>query len=189
MEKKKILIITESLNVGGVEKSCVAFLKTLPENKYDVNLMLLSCEGFLLKQLPAWVNIIPVPHTYACLVHRLKDWRFYIRHSPLFWIKKALRTWKVKHHSDSDMDFIQGLYQQWKSDLPVLEKEYDVAISYKDGFCNYILPTSTALMGIISAVNIPYDRWMKFMWKCFFLWMIIGAFLIFIAQLIKLGPM
>ena len=64
-----------------------------------------------------------------------------------------------------------------------------LAFNFGDGFCNYILPTSTALMGIISAVNIPYDRWMKFMWKCFFLWMIIGAFLIFIAQLIKLGPM
>lgn len=64
-----------------------------------------------------------------------------------------------------------------------------LAFNFGDGFCNYILPTSTALMGIISAVNIPYDRWMKFMWKCFLLWMIVGAILILVAQFIKLGPM
>ncbi len=139
MKKKRILIIIESLKIGGSEKSCVAFLKALPENKYDVDLILLSCEGLLLKQLPTWVNIIPSPHAYACLVHRLKEWRFYIVHSPLFWIKKALRTWKVKYHPDSDMNIIQGLYQQWKSDLPVLEKKYDVAIGYLEGFCNYIV--------------------------------------------------
>ena len=60
---------------------------------------------------------------------------------------------------------------------------------FRSGFCNYILPTSTALMGIISASNIPYDRWMKFMWKMFLIWMITGAILLIIAQLIHLGPM
>lgn len=64
-----------------------------------------------------------------------------------------------------------------------------LAFNFGDGFCNYILPTSTALMGIISAANIPYDRWMKFMWKCFALWLVTGAVLVFIAQVIKLGPM
>lgn len=64
-----------------------------------------------------------------------------------------------------------------------------LAFNFGDGFCNYVLPTSTALMGIISAVNIPYDRWMRFMWKCFLLWMVVGAILILVAQFIKLGPM
>ncbi|MGF6907292.1 YfcC family protein [Fusobacterium sp. PH5-44] len=64
-----------------------------------------------------------------------------------------------------------------------------LAFNFGDGFCNYILPTSTALMGIISAANIPYDRWMKFMWKCFLLWLVTGSVLVVIAQIIKLGPM
>lgn len=64
-----------------------------------------------------------------------------------------------------------------------------LAFNFGDGFCNYILPTSTALMGIIGAANIPYDRWMKFMWKCFILWLVVGSVMIIIAQIIKLGPM
>lgn len=64
-----------------------------------------------------------------------------------------------------------------------------LAFNFGDGFCNYILPTSTALMGIISAVNIPYDRWMKFMWKLFLIWMVVGSVLLMIAQAMRFGPM
>ena len=64
-----------------------------------------------------------------------------------------------------------------------------LAFNFGDGFCNYILPTSTALMGIISASNIPYDRWMRFMWRLFLIWFVVGAILIMIAQFIHLGPM
>ena len=64
-----------------------------------------------------------------------------------------------------------------------------LAFNFGDGFCNYILPTSTALMGILGAANVPYDRWMKFMWKLFLIWIGLGAVLIMVAQIIKLGPM
>ena len=55
--------------------------------------------------------------------------------------------------------------------------------NFSDGFTNYILPHSTALMGIISAVNIPYDRWMKFMWKLFVIWMVICCIMVYGAQM------
>ena len=64
-----------------------------------------------------------------------------------------------------------------------------LAFNFGDGFCNYILPTSTALMGIISACNIPYDRWMRFMWKMFAIWLVVGTMMLVIAQLINYGPM
>ena len=49
--------------------------------------------------------------------------------------------------------------------------------------------TLTALMGIISAVNIPYDRWMKFMWKLFLIWALTSCVMIGIAQAMHFGPM
>lgn len=64
-----------------------------------------------------------------------------------------------------------------------------LAFNFGDGFCNYILPTSTALMGILSVSNIPYDRWMKFMWKLFLIWVGVGSLLMVGAQIIHLGPM
>lgn len=52
-----------------------------------------------------------------------------------------------------------------------------LAYNFGDGFCNYILPTSTALMGILGATDIPYDKWMIFMGKLFGIWIIIGSIL------------
>lgn len=57
-----------------------------------------------------------------------------------------------------------------------------------DGFCNYILPWSAALIGNLSVANIPYDRWMKFFWKIFIVWIVLGSVLVFIAQLMNYGP-
>ena len=44
-------------------------------------------------------------------------------------------------------------------------------------------------MGILGAANVPYDRWMRFMWKNFLVWLGVGAVLVVIAQMIHLGPM
>ena len=60
-----------------------------------------------------------------------------------------------------------------------------LAYNFSDGFSNYILPHSTALMGIISAVNIPYDRWMKFMWKLYAIWIVVCCIMCSIAQMIN----
>lgn len=76
------------------------------------------------------------------------------------------------------------------SDMVGLTRQTSVlAYNFGDGFSNYILPTSTALMGILGAANIPYDRWMKFMWKMFLIWFVTGSILVLIAQFINLGPM
>ena len=73
--------------------------------------------------------------------------------------------------------------------LGVTRQTCILSFNFGDGFCNYILPTSTALMGILSAGNVPYDRWMRFMWKMFAIWFVLGAILVVIAQLMNYGPM
>ena len=73
--------------------------------------------------------------------------------------------------------------------LGVTRQTTVLAFNFGDGFCNYALPTSTALMGTLSVTNIPYDRWMRFMWKLFLIWLIVGCILASIAQFIHLGPM
>ena len=63
-----------------------------------------------------------------------------------------------------------------------------LSFNFGDGFCNYILPTSSALMGALGMVNVPYDRWMKFMWKLFLIWFVVGSILVSVAQMIHFGP-
>ena len=63
-----------------------------------------------------------------------------------------------------------------------------LAYNFGDGFCNYILPWSSALMGNLAVANIPYDRWMKFFWKIFLVWVALGSVLVFVAQMMNFGP-
>lgn len=63
-----------------------------------------------------------------------------------------------------------------------------LSYNFGDGFCNYILPWSGALMANIGVANVPYDRWMRFMWKMFAAWTVLGSILMFIAQMINFGP-
>lgn len=56
-----------------------------------------------------------------------------------------------------------------------------LAYKFGDGFCNYILPHASALMGFLGATGVPYDRWMKFMWKLFLIWFALGSAILMFA--------
>lgn len=57
-EKKKILIRIGSLRHGGAEKVLVTFLKNLPEDKYDIDLLLNLYSGKYLPEIPKWINVL-----------------------------------------------------------------------------------------------------------------------------------
>ena len=56
-KKKKILIRIGSLRHGGAEKVLVTFLKNIPENKYEIDLLLNLKSGKYLEEVPSWINI------------------------------------------------------------------------------------------------------------------------------------
>lgn len=56
-EKKKILIRIGSLRHGGAEKVLINFLKNLPEDKYEVDLLINLYTGMYIKEVPSWVNL------------------------------------------------------------------------------------------------------------------------------------
>lgn len=55
--KKKILIRIGSLRHGGAEKVLINFLKNLPEDKYEVDLLINLYTGMYIKEVPSWVNL------------------------------------------------------------------------------------------------------------------------------------
>ncbi|MCS3867837.1 glycosyltransferase involved in cell wall biosynthesis [Chryseobacterium ginsenosidimutans] len=57
-EKKKILIRIGSLRHGGAEKVLVTFLKNLPQDQYEIDLLLNLHSGKYLPEVPKWINIL-----------------------------------------------------------------------------------------------------------------------------------
>ncbi|SDI57866.1 glycosyltransferase [Chryseobacterium jejuense] len=56
-EKKKILIRIGSLRHGGAEKVLVNFLKNLPKDKYEVDLLINLYTGMYIQEVPSWVKL------------------------------------------------------------------------------------------------------------------------------------
>ncbi|WP_294251005.1 glycosyltransferase [uncultured Chryseobacterium sp.] len=55
--KKKMLIRIGSLRHGGAEKVLVTFLKNIPADKYEVDLLINLYSGIYISEIPDWVNV------------------------------------------------------------------------------------------------------------------------------------
>ena len=71
--KKKILIRIGSLRHGGAEKVLATFLKKLPDDKYEIDLLLNLYSGKYLSEIPDWINVIYLNKGEMITTNRLQD--------------------------------------------------------------------------------------------------------------------
>ena len=71
--KKKILIRIGSLRHGGAEKVLVTFLKNLPKDKYEIDLLLNLYSGKYLTEVPSWINVLYLNKGEMITTNRLQD--------------------------------------------------------------------------------------------------------------------
>lgn len=117
--KKKILIRIGSLRHGGAEKVLATFLKNLPKDKYEIDLLLNLYSGKYLSEIPDWVNVIYLNKGEMITTNRLQD-------IP----RKAFRVlyqWIMKR-------FPKLLYK-----CILKEKKYDIEFAGIHGFRDEIL--------------------------------------------------
>ena len=72
-KKKKILIRIGSLRHGGAEKVLVTFLKNLPKDKYEIDLLLNLYSGKYLPEVPDWINVLHLNKGEMITTNRLQD--------------------------------------------------------------------------------------------------------------------
>ena len=71
--KKKIFIRIGSLRHGGAEKVLVTFLKNLPKDKYEIDLLLNLYSGKYLTDVPDWINVMYLNRGEMITTNRPKD--------------------------------------------------------------------------------------------------------------------
>ena len=116
---KRILIVSMSAGLGGIEKSMIhflSFISSMPDT--CVELMLWKCKGELLDDIPSSVRIIPspAPGDIKSILLRCNIFRIF-RYMSLKWQTRKGTPWLS---------------------FPKLKGKYDVAISYtQDGYSPY----------------------------------------------------
>lgn len=137
--KKRILFLSDSLNCGGSEQSLVSLLNTLDYDKVDVDLWLQNRGGVFEKLLPGQVNIVnfdPKP------TNKLR-----------YWLGKRLYSLDIRRNS-RHRHLAELLWKRVGRYISPLEKRYDVAISFQQGFPTFFLATKVNANKKAARVNI-----------------------------------
>lgn len=127
---KKTIFTLINMNVGGTEKSFINLVNQLPQEQYDISLLLLENKGELLKQLPPHIKILELQE-YADLKFKLSD-------SPRIQLKKLLLKRSLKeafflvytYLYKKVMNDSRPYYKYLVRDIPALTEEFDLAIAY-----------------------------------------------------------
>ena len=121
---KKLLFVIYSMGYGGAEKSLLNLLNELPEDTYEVDLLMFQNRGDFLMQLPIWVRVLETPKAMRCLHAPLKQAGRYA------WIKligtvcaKTARRTRKEQRAYRWRNF-------YRKQIGQIPGHYDVAIAY-----------------------------------------------------------
>ena len=93
--KKSIIFVSYPLICGGVERALLSVLSFLPNEKFDITLLLTEKSGSLLPEVPAHVNIAEVPFApldrYELKHGRVPTLRFCLTH--FHWLRAFHMLW------------------------------------------------------------------------------------------------
>lgn len=135
MEKKKILIVSHAMEIGGAERALLGILENIDTKKYQVDLFLLRQEGELLSHIPKNINLLPEIPQYTVLARpmtkTLKEGHALLTAARLYGKYKAERYVR-KHELQDNQVAIEYSHKYTKAFMPKIQPdiEYDLAISF-----------------------------------------------------------
>lgn len=133
--KKKLLIVSHALELGGAERSLIGLLDALDPQIWDIDLFLLRHEGELMGDIPKYVTLLPEVPAYTVLARPMKDTlregHVLLTAARMAGRIAAGRYTKKHHYTDSGV----ALEYSHKYTCPLMpaiqtNKEYDLAISF-----------------------------------------------------------
>lgn len=121
---KKLLFVIYSLECGGSEKSLVNLLNEMPENEYDVELLLFQKKGNFLDQVPSWVKVLDTPEAMNLLYAP-------VRKAGRYAFTKVVGTFSAKIVRRTRKTQMAYRWQHfYRKKINRIEGHYDVAIAY-----------------------------------------------------------
>lgn len=131
---KKIIVVADSLGIGGIEKSLINMLNNFDSKKYNVDLRLYERGGELLERVEKKVNILDKRKSLECfskpISSLLKEKKYRLMYGRVKAKSKALIVAKIRGVSEVSYYQIQNSYKFTHKYLEKEEKSYDVAIGY-----------------------------------------------------------
>lgn len=128
--KKKILFMVSSMNIGGVEKSLLSLLDTIPKEMYDITILMLNKTGGFLSYIPEYIKVEEAQW--------FKDVKPLIMNSPYDIVRNDLKSGRMLKipsfiHAYYKTKITENRFYYYKyvlNEIPMKDEKYDVAIAY-----------------------------------------------------------
>lgn len=135
---KKILFVIHRLGMGGAEKSLISLLENLPAEDWSIDVLSASPYGEHVDEIPAHVRLLGNKTELYAFENLSVPFRRRTRKVCSVSDLMCQLQWEIiGKRKKSDLTFQEQRWQEWGSKLPMLPEEYDLAISYMHGYCNY----------------------------------------------------
>ncbi len=135
MDKKKIIILSHAMEIGGAERALLGLLNAIDYEKYEVDLFLNRIEGEMLKFIPKSVNILPANKAQYLavpikkLILHMEIGMLYGRLKAKYLAKKKIRLMKFKSENQVELTYSHKYTSIYVDDINP-NVEYDLAISF-----------------------------------------------------------
>ena len=129
--KKKILIASYDLEIGGVERSLISMLNNFDYERYDVELLLYNHSGEFMPLILKDVKLLPENTKYKSI--RLGIGTLIKAGEYNLAFQRLRAKYGYEYRKDKSLDDTYQMQLMWKycnPYFPKVEEEYDVAISY-----------------------------------------------------------
>lgn len=137
---RKILIVMHDMGSGGAQKSLLSWLSEMENflDKYEINLLLMKKEGLFLSQIPQYVKFVQLPRELICMHNSILSRTFWKACNKRMLVTKLKWIFRQSKNKKADLGRKHQLWwDTWRNIIPESEINYDVALSYLNGYTNY----------------------------------------------------
>ncbi|MBI0577954.1 glycosyltransferase [Neobacillus cucumis] len=132
--KKSLLLMMNSMGIGGVEKALLNFLSVLDQEKFEVTILYIKKGGEYINKIPYWVNVVEVEipslersllenGSKTMLLSSIKRFKFISSIKILYLIAKQKKRSKwvnIRH----------GFFDVIGENIPKLNSHFDIALDF-----------------------------------------------------------
>jgi glycosyltransferase involved in cell wall biosynthesis len=139
--KKRILFVSYSMNIGGIQKSLLSLLSCIDYSKYDIDVMFFNREGELLNYIPKEINIIDPPDYISFMLIPKKQILKSLKNlanKPFALLLYIVMMFKGFIIGNMNMAR-QKYWKIYSKKLPGFNKKYDVAVAFHGGIDAYFV--------------------------------------------------
>lgn len=129
--KKKIIIVSHAMRLGGVETSLIGLLHSFDYSKWEVDLFLYLHDGEFMEYIPKEVNLLSQQKTYASLILPFRQNSFFIMVAKATAKIFTLLYNKRNKITGESFIYMTNIHRIAHNFLPTInKKEYDLGISF-----------------------------------------------------------